>query len=74
MLKALAGTPEQVESITDFFYESTKTLIAKESYKLVGEVPNALDIVRDVFRVVPIQWVATQVVRSVVLGRRALCD
>ena len=69
MLKALAETPEQVETITDFFYQNTKALIAKESYKLVGGKQSALDIVRDVFRVVPIQWVATQIVRSVVLGR-----
>ena len=61
-LKALAETPEQVDAITKFFYESTKALIAKESYKLVGGKRSGLDIVRDVFRVVPIQWVATQVV------------
>ena len=62
ILKALAETPEQVDAITKFFYENTKALIAKESYKLVGNKQSALDIVRDVFRVVPIQWVATQVV------------
>ena len=64
MLKALAETPEQVQAITEFFYQNTKALIAKESYKLVGGKQSALDIVRDVFRVVPIQWVATQVVRE----------
>ena len=61
-LKALAETPEQVEAITEFFYQNTKALIAKESFKLVGGKKSGLDIVRDVFRVVPIQWVATQVV------------
>lgn len=62
MHKALAETPEQVELITNFFYENTKALIAKGSFKFVGGKQSALDIVRDVFRVVPIQWVATQVV------------
>ena len=62
MLKALAETPEQVEAITKFFYQTTKALIAKDSYKLVGGKRSGLDIVRDVFRVVPIRWVATQVV------------
>jgi len=61
MFKALAETPDQVEAITTFFYENAKALIAKESYKLVGGQKSALDIVRDVFRVLSIQWVATQV-------------
>lgn len=61
IFKALAETPEQVEAITNFFYENTKALIAKESFKLVGGQKCGIDIVRDVFRVVPVQWVATQV-------------
>ena len=62
VFKALAGTPDQVAAITKFFYETTKALIAEESYGLVGGKTSGLDIVRDVFRVVPIRWVATQVV------------
>ena len=62
VFKALAETAEQVDAITKFFYEYTKAVISKESYKLVGGKKSALDIVRDVFRVVPIQWVATEVV------------
>jgi cytochrome P450 len=61
IFKALAEAPEQVDAITKFFYENTKALIAKNSYKLVGGKQSALDVVRDVFRVVPIQWVAEQV-------------
>ena len=68
MFKALAETPEQVDQITKFFYENTKALIAKESFKLVGGQKSAIDIVRDVFRVVPIQWVATQVVGEACLA------
>ena len=36
VFKALAETPERVDAITEFFYENTKALISKESYKLVG--------------------------------------
>jgi len=61
MYKALAETPEQIDAITKFFYDNTKALIAKQSYTFVGGKKSGLDIVRDVFRVVPIQWVATQV-------------
>ena len=70
ILGALAETHEQVDAITKFFYENTKALIAKHSYKSVGGKQSALNVVRDVFRVVPIQWVAIQVVR----GTFSLCD
>ena len=51
MPKALAETPEQVKAIADFFYQNTKVLIAKESYKLAGGKQSTPDIVRDVLRV-----------------------
>ena len=59
--KALAETSEQVDAIIKSLYETTKALTAEESYKLDGE-RSVLNIVRGVFRVVPIRWVATQVV------------
>ena len=68
LLKALAETPEQVAAITKFFYDNTKALVAKGSFQFVGGKRNGLDIVRDVFRVVPIQWVATQVVSEAFLS------
>ena len=58
IFKALAETEDQVNAITQFFFDNTKALISKNSYKLVGGKARALDVVRDVFRVVPIQWVA----------------
>ena len=61
VLKALAETSEQVDAIIKSFYETTKALIAEESYKLDGE-RSVLNIVRGVFRTVPIRWVATQVI------------
>ena len=56
----MAETPEQVEAISKFFHEGTKALIVKHSYKLVGRKQGASDVVKDVFRTVPTQWVATQ--------------
>ena len=61
VLKALAETSEQVDAIIKSLYETTKALIAEESYKLDGE-RSVLNIVGGVFRVVPIWWVVTQVI------------
>jgi len=61
ILRALANTPEQFEATTKFFYETTKKLIQRHSYTLIGGKTNSIDIVRDVLKAVPIQWVATQV-------------
>ena len=69
MFKALAETPEQVGVITKFFYDNTKALIANRSHKLAGGESSGLDIVRDVFMVVPIQWVATQAVSEATSSR-----
>ena len=61
IFKALAETDDQVDAITQFFFDNTKALISKHSYELVGGKTKALDVVRDVFRVVTIQWVASLV-------------
>lgn len=53
MFRALSETPEQVDVITKFFYDNTKAPTAKWSYKPTGGERSALDIVRDVFGVVP---------------------
>ena len=50
--KRSAETPEQVDDTTKF-YENTKALIAKQLYNLVGG--DAVNIVRDVFKVASIQ-------------------
>ena len=50
----MAEIAEQVGDITKLFYENTEVLIAKQSYKLGGE-RNALDVVRDIFRAIPVQ-------------------
>ena len=61
IFKALAETEDQVNEITQFFYKNTRALISEHSYELVGGKKKALDVVRDVFRVVTIQWVASLV-------------
>jgi len=60
IMRAIAGTPEQADSLAKFFYDTTRTLISRNSYASVGGEQMSVDIVRDVLRVVPIHWVATQ--------------
>jgi hypothetical protein len=55
---AALGSPELVEQIGRFFFESTQKLIASQSYTLVGGKISGVDLVREVLRVVPIQWAA----------------
>jgi len=52
------NTPELVEEIGKFFYDTTKKFIASESYTLVGGKICGVDLVRQVLRVVPIHWAA----------------
>ena len=62
--KALADSPETVDSIGAFFYEHTLQLINTNSYSLVGKKSYGIDIVRDVLRIVPILWAASAIVIS----------
>jgi linoleate 10R-lipoxygenase len=59
---AALNYPELVEQIGQYFYESTLKFIAANAYTLVGGKFSAVDVVRDVLRVVPIYWVATELV------------
>jgi hypothetical protein len=63
-LHSVADTPEQVDAIGQYFYETTQRLINRYSYTLVGGKVKSVDLVRDVLRAVPIHWVAIQVVRG----------
>lgn len=56
------NSPELVERIGKYFYDTTKELIASESYTLVGGKISGVDLVRQVLRVVPIYWVAIDLV------------
>ena len=51
-----------MEEIGKFFYDTTKKFIASESYTLVGGKICGVDLVRQVLRVVPIQWAAIDLV------------
>ncbi len=62
VIDALASSPEAIDKIGKFFYEATRKLIATESVSLVGAKAKTVDIVREVFRVVPVQWLAADIV------------
>lgn len=51
-----------LQSLSQWFYERTTELIRGKSYVIVDK-RRSIDIVRDVFRLVPVHWSATQVVR-----------
>jgi hypothetical protein len=55
---AILNSPELVDEIGKFFYDTTKKFLASESYTLVGGKISGVDLVREVLRVVPIYWVA----------------
>lgn len=75
-MSAVLNSPELVEQIGKYFYESTRKLIAANSYTLVGGKTSGVDLVRQVLRVVPTYWVATDLVsskRSIIIYLVYLC-
>ena len=61
-VSAVFSSPELVEQIGQHFYESTRKIIVEDCYTLVGGKVSGVDLVRQVLRVVPIHWVATDIV------------
>ncbi|TFK65591.1 linoleate diol synthase [Pluteus cervinus] len=61
VVNALAGSPEAIDKIGKSFYEATRKLINSRAATLVGGKAKAVDLVREVFRVAPVQWVATNI-------------
>jgi hypothetical protein len=59
---AALNSPDLVEEIGKFFYDTTKKLIASESYTHVGGKICGVDLVRQVLREVPIHWAAIDLV------------
>ena len=59
---AVLNSTDLVEQIGKFFYDTTKKFIVSESYTLVGGKISGVDLVRQVLRVVPIYWVAIDLV------------
>ena len=62
-INALAPSPEAVSKICTYFHNKTKELIEQHSFTLVGEKTRAVNIIRDVFKLLPLHWAATEVVR-----------
>ncbi|KAG1827565.1 heme peroxidase [Suillus subaureus] len=60
-ISALAPSSEAISKIGTYFYNKTKELIEQHSFSLVGEKTCAINIVRDVLKVVPLSWAATEV-------------
>jgi linoleate 10R-lipoxygenase len=58
------ASPDLVEGISNYFYESTKKLVAANSFTLVGGKVGGIDIVRQVLRILPVYWAATDLVSS----------
>lgn len=59
---ALAPSPEAVSKICAYFHNKTKELIEQHSFPLIGEKTRAVNVVRDVLKLVPLHWAATEVV------------
>ncbi|OJT01856.1 Linoleate 10R-lipoxygenase [Trametes pubescens] len=57
MLDVLVGGEGGESAIRRFFFEKTRELILRESYTAVASPVRSVDIVRDVFKAVPIHWV-----------------
>ncbi|KDQ61436.1 hypothetical protein JAAARDRAFT_203950 [Jaapia argillacea MUCL 33604] len=61
VLRALGDTAQATDRIAQFFYQKTKELITTRSYALVGGKTKCIDIVGDVLKAVPLQWVASEI-------------
>ncbi|KAF9512279.1 hypothetical protein BS47DRAFT_1394408 [Hydnum rufescens UP504] len=47
--------------IGQYFYEKTLQLLREKSFSLNDKVPNFVDVVKDVARLVPVHWASTQI-------------
>ncbi|KAF9454341.1 linoleate diol synthase [Macrolepiota fuliginosa MF-IS2] len=59
VITALSGSPDLVNSIGRYFYETTQKLILENSFTLVGGNTFGVDLVKHVIRAVPVIWAAT---------------
>ncbi|KIM44733.1 hypothetical protein M413DRAFT_442688 [Hebeloma cylindrosporum] len=56
---SILSSPDLLEGIGEYFYETTKKLLSESSFKLVGGKVAGVDVVRQVIRFLPVHWVAT---------------
>ncbi|KAG8908060.1 hypothetical protein FRC01_007508 [Tulasnella sp. 417] len=61
MREALFPREDSMAEYGVFYRETTARLIETKSFSLVGRGTRSLDIVRDVFNLVPVHWVSKQV-------------
>ncbi|KAF5383694.1 hypothetical protein D9615_003624 [Tricholomella constricta] len=59
--KALGDSPESIDKIGKFFYDTTRRLIDFQSFALVGKKTYSVDLVRDILKYVPIYWAASDI-------------
>ncbi|KAF9482553.1 linoleate diol synthase [Pholiota conissans] len=57
---SVLASPELMDGISNYFYESTKKLIAANSFTLVGGKVGGIDIIRQVLKILPVYWAATE--------------
>ena len=59
---SILSSPDLLERIGKYFYETTKKLMSESAFELVGGKVAGVDVVRQVLRFVPVHWVATELV------------
>lgn len=62
VLAALTPNREAADDIGQYFFNKTRELLTSSSYSLVGGKSRCSDVVRDVFKYVPIYWAASEIV------------
>jgi hypothetical protein len=55
--------PEAIDKIGQYFHKKTSELIKANSCSLIGTNTKTVNVVRDVLKLVPIYWAASEVVR-----------
>ncbi|KAI0322769.1 linoleate diol synthase, partial [Amylostereum chailletii] len=61
VLRALAPSDKASDSIAQFFYQKTRSLLQSKSFTLSDKSVKNVDIVRDVLRYAPLHWAATEI-------------
>jgi linoleate 10R-lipoxygenase len=62
IINAISGSPQLVDNIGRYFYETTQKLILEHSFTLVGSKTFGIDLISCVVRELPIHWAATDLV------------
>ncbi|KAF9223967.1 heme peroxidase [Gyrodon lividus] len=60
-VSALAPSPEAIDKIGQYFYKKSSELIVASSCTLINTNTKSVNIVRDVLKLVPVYWAASEV-------------